>query len=54
MKLLNILHNIDMDEGVNESITEDSNTVSGMFIMIIISDKMMYIINSFKFVHIFF
>ena len=52
MKLLNILHNIDIDESVNESITEDSNTVSGKFIMSIISGKMMYIINSIMFVHI--
>ena len=52
MKLLNILQYIDMDEGVHESITEDSNIVSGKFIMTIISGKMMYIINSIMFVHI--
>ena len=38
-----------MDESVHESI---SNIVSGKFIITIISDKMMYIINSIKFVHI--
>ena len=52
IKLLYILHNIDVDENVNESNTEDSNTVSGKFIITIISEKMMYIINSIKFVHI--
>ena len=52
IKLLYILHNIDVDENVTESITEDSNTVSGKFIITIISEKMMYIINSIKFVHI--
>ena len=52
IKLLYILHNIDVDENVSESITEDSNTVSGKFITII-SGKMMYIIKSIKFVHIY-
>ena len=41
-----------MDVNVTESITEDSNTVSGKFIITIISGKMMYIINSIKFIHI--
>ena len=37
---------------VNESITEDNNTISGEFIITVISGKLMYVINSIKFVHI--
>ena len=33
-----------MSESINESITEDSNTVSGKFIINIISGKIIYIL----------
>ena len=33
-----------MSESINESITEDSNTISGKFIMTIISGKITYIL----------
>ena len=39
MKLLYILHNIDVDESVSKSITEDSQRVNGKFIITIIGKK---------------